>query len=103
MTPNILIGCTLSPSDYRARLATLGALSREALRHVERRGATFHLRYAPDAAGRVHALVEQERRCCAFLAFEVEETADEVRVRVTVPAAAEAVPDLLFELTGGHR
>ena len=51
----------------------------------------------------VRQLVEQERSCCAFLQFELHETADEVRLVVTVPpAAAEAVPDLLFELTRRH-
>jgi hypothetical protein len=95
------IACTLPPADYRARLAEIAALSREALRHVERRGLTLDLRYAPEAAARVRRLVEQERACCAFLQFELHEDAQEVRLLVTAPpAAAEAVPELLAELTG---
>lgn len=46
-------------------------------------------------------LVEQERTYCAFLHFELREDRDEVRLLVTVsPAAAEAVRELLAELTG---
>ena len=69
MASDIPIACTLSPSDYRTRLAEIAALSRDALRHVERRGLTLDLRYAPEAAARVRLLVEQERSCCAFLQF----------------------------------
>ena len=103
MANDMPIACTLSPSDYRSRLAEIAALSRDALRHVERRGLTLHLRYAPEAAARVRQLVEQERGCCAFLQFELHDDADEVRLLVTAPAtAADAVPDLLAELTGRH-
>jgi hypothetical protein len=102
MAPDNPIACTLPPSDYRARLREIAALSRDALRRVERHGLTLELRYAPEAAARVRRLVEQERACCAFLAFELHEDAEEVRLLVTAPpAAAAAVPDLLAELTGG--
>lgn len=98
------IACTLSATDYRTRLTEIAALSREALRRVERRGLTLELRYAPEAAARVRRLVEQERRCCAFLDFVLHEDADEVRLLVTAPpAAADVVPDLLAELTGRDR
>jgi hypothetical protein len=103
MATEIPIACTLSATDYRTRLAEIAALSREALRRVERRGLTLELRYAPEAAERVRRLVEQERTCCAFLQFDLHEGADEVRLLVTAPpAAADAVPDLLAELTGRH-
>jgi hypothetical protein len=84
-----------------ARLAAIAALSRDALRHVERRGLTLELRYAPAAADRVRALVEQERACCAFLTFDLQDGPDDLRLLVTAPpAAAEVVPELLLELTG---
>lgn len=101
MATEIPIACTLSATDYRARLAEIAALSQEALRSVEQRGLTLDLRYAPEAAARVRRLVEQERTCCAFLEFELHENADEVRLLVTAPPrAADAVPDLWAELTG---
>lgn len=95
------IACTLTPGDYRARLAEIAALSRDALRRVERRGSVLDLRYAPAAAERVRALVAQERACCAFLDFDLHVGGDEVQLLVTVPPAAlDAVPELLRELTG---
>ena len=101
MTNDLPIACTLSASDYRQRLAEIAALSRDALRRVEQRGLTLDLRYAPEAAARVRQLVEQERTCCAFLQFELHEDDVEVRLLVTAPpAAADAVPDRLAELTG---
>jgi hypothetical protein len=101
MGTEVPIACTLSATDYRTRLAEIAALSRDALRRVERRGLTLDLRYAPEAAARVRQLVEQERACCAFLQFDLHEEADEVRLLVTAPpAAADAVPELLAELTG---
>ena len=103
MANDIPIACTLSTSDYRSRIADIASLSRDALRGVERRGLTLDLRYAPEAAARVRRLVEQERRCCAFLQFDLHEDADQVRLLVTAPAAAaEVVPELLAELTGNR-
>jgi hypothetical protein len=69
MATEIPIACTLSATRYRARLAEIAALSREALRHVERHGLTLDLRYEPEAAARVRQLVERERTCCAFVTF----------------------------------
>jgi len=57
MANDIPIACTLSASDYRRRLAEIAALSRDALRHVQRRGLTLDLRYAPEAVARVRQLV----------------------------------------------
>jgi hypothetical protein len=104
MATEIPIACTLPPNDYRRRLAEVAALSRDALRRVERREFTLDLRYAPEAAARVRRLVQLERSCCAFLQFELHEGAEEVQLLVTVPpAAAGAVPELLTELTGGRQ
>jgi hypothetical protein len=101
MNTEVPIACALSPLEYRSRLAGIAALSRDALRHAERHGLMLDLRYAPEAAARVRRLVEQERTCCPFLQFELHEDADEVRLVVTAPpAVADAVPDLLAELTG---
>ena len=101
LAADLPIVCTLSATDYRDRLSEIAALSRNALRHAEQRGLTLDLRYAPEAAAQVRQLVEQERACCAFLQFELIEDAHEVRLLVTAPpAAADAVPDLVAELTG---
>ena len=44
MANEIPVACTLSASDFRSRLAEIAALSRDALRRVERRGLTLDLR-----------------------------------------------------------
>ena len=42
-------------------------------------------------------MVEQERICCAFLMFDLEHETSAVRVTITVPTAARASADMLFE------
>jgi hypothetical protein len=44
---------------------------------------TLDLRYAPESAARVRQLVEQERTCCTFLQFDLQESADEVDMRIS--------------------
>lgn len=98
------IACTLTPDAYRARLIEIAALTRDALRNVEQHSGLIVLRYVPEAADRVRRLVDQERTCCAFLAFEIRQGGDEIQVLISVPPEAEAaVPELLHELTGAAR
>ena len=83
------------------RVQEIAALGRDALRYAEFRGLTLDLRYTPDAAARVRQLVHQERTCCAFLQFDLQERAGEVRLFVTVPPeAGDAIADLLAAPTG---
>jgi len=49
-----------------------------------------------EAAGDVRKMVEQERLCCAFLAFELDEQPDGVCVTITAPEAARDAADSLF-------
>ena len=101
MATNIPIACTLTPDAYRSRLLEIATLSREALLHVDQRGDVIELRYDASAIERVRRFVDQERACCAFLGFELQERGTDVQVLVTVPPAARgAVPELLRELTG---
>ena len=106
MATEVPIACTLTATEYRVRLAEVSALVREALRRVERRGLTLGLRYEPEAAAQVRQLVEQERTCCAFLQFDLEESVHEVRLLVTAPpAAAHLWAELAAVLSGdanGH-
>ena len=104
MAADAPLACTLTPDAYRRRLLDVAALSREALRHVDQRGHIIDLRYAAEAVERVRRFVDQERACCGFLGFELHERGDHVQVLVTVPPAArDAVPELLIELTGTAR
>jgi hypothetical protein len=98
------IACTLTPSDHARRVSEIAALNRAALRRLSRDGPTLALTYAPEAAARVRALVDAERRCCAFLSLEIEETGDAVRLLVTAPDLPREALDELFApfVAGSH-
>ena len=96
------IACTLTPGEYTDRLTWIEELNRTALRSHARDGRTLVLTYAPEAAARVRALAEQESRCCAFLAFRVDEQPDAVRLTVRAPAeTADAAESLFAPLLAG--
>jgi hypothetical protein len=90
------IACTLAPGDYRTRLAWLAALARDALRGFRWRDLVLELRYAPEAVERVREMVRKERECCAFLAFDLEETEREIRLTIRAPEEARGALGMLF-------
>ena len=92
-----LIACTLAPGKFKDRLAWIAALNKDALRKYERRGLVLELNYAPEARERVHEMVRNEQACCAFLAFELHEAGNEIRLTVTAPERAREAADTLFE------
>ena len=67
------IACTLALGAFKSRTAQIAALNQDALRKHARRDLVLELSYAPDARERVRELVRNERRCCAFLGFELHE------------------------------
>lgn len=91
------IACTLAPGAFKDRKSWIAALNGDALRRYARRGLVLELSYAPEARERVRELVRNEQRCCAFLAFELHEAANEIRVTVTAPETAREAADALFE------
>jgi len=96
------IACTLTAGEYKDRLASIRALTRDALRRHERRGLVLDLYYAPEAAERVREMVRKEQVCCAFLTFVVRPAAEAIRVSITAPESSREAADTLFEqfLTG---
>ena len=92
-----VIACTLTPGDFRARLAWISELARDALRESRRDDLKLHLVYAPEAAARVREMVAKEQMCCAFLAFDLQEGADTVRLTITAPEEARVAAESLFE------
>lgn len=91
------IACTLAPGAFKDRTAQMADLNRDALRQHARRDLVLELSYAPEARKRVRELVRNEQRCCAFLDFQLRETADEIRLTVTAPETAREATDTLFE------
>jgi len=99
------VACCLSAGEYQTRLAWIENLTRKALRTHARDDLVLRLVYAPEAAGEVRKLVEQERMCCAFLMFSLDQRPDAVSVTITAPEAARDSIDVLFGhfLTGFGR
>jgi hypothetical protein len=91
------IACTLTAGEYTDRLASIRALTLDALRRHERRGLVLDLHYAPEAAERVREMVRKEQVCCAFLTFDVRHAAEEIRVSITAPQSSREAADALFE------
>jgi hypothetical protein len=78
-------------------MAWIAELARDGLKEHHRDGLALHLTYTRVAAGRVRKMVRRERACCAFLAFDVREDGDAVRLTVTAPEEAREAADMLFE------
>ena len=91
------IACTLAPGAFKDRTAWIAALNKDALRNYQRRDLVLELSYALEARERVHKMVRNERSCCAFLAFELREAGNEIRLTVTAPETARQATDTLFE------
>ena len=76
------------------------ALRRDALLHVRDDGrvVTTTWRRSAGVRCRLDALIEAERACCSFIAFELDERPDTLVLRATTPAGAEPVTRLIAGL-----
>ena len=102
MSETAPIACTLAPGELKDRLGSINELARRWLRSHRRRDLLLELDYAPEAVAQVRQMVEEERRCCAFLTFELRETAGGVHVSIRAPEEAREASGHLFEqFTGG--
>lgn len=91
------IACTLAQQAYQDRLTWIAALNQDALRSFERRDLVLELVYSLEARERVHELLRNEQKCCAFLTFELHEVKGEIRLAITVPETAREAADSLFD------
>lgn len=91
------IACTLGADDLRARLERIAQLARHHLLAQRQEGATLHLLHAAAAASELRSIVDLERECCAFLAFELSERNKAVELTITAPTEAGEFAGLLFE------
>lgn len=90
------IACTLSVQDYKTRSQWMQRLAVDLLQSARRHDLTLHLRYRRAAASEIHRLVAEEQACCAFLRFDIRETADSICVDISAPARARAAADVIF-------
>src|SRR5215469_2506951 len=96
MTAEAPIACTLSASDFRARTASIKTLNRKSLKRLERDDLTLRLFYDAAARANVEALVEQERACCAFLDFQLDEAGGDVVLTIRAPERARRASEAIY-------
>jgi hypothetical protein len=90
------VACCLSAGEYQGRIAWIEILTRRALQSHARDDLVLCLSYAPEAAPDVRQMVEQERTCCPFLTFDLDQSPKAVRLKITAPEAARDSADMLF-------
>jgi hypothetical protein len=90
------IACTLEAGDFKTRTAQIEALATRHLRGVSRKPLSIELTYATDALPELRDLVRKETECCAFLQFDLTESPDGIRLKITAPEAARDAADTLF-------
>ena len=96
MTTALPIACTLDAAAHRDRTEWIAALNQRSLRAHRRDHMSLVLTYDARAAADIEQLVAQERRCCAFLSFQVAPSIDVVQLTVTAPQEATSALAEIF-------
>lgn len=93
-------GCTLPREDAPDRMQAFRELFDGRLRRTERRPGSVAFVFTDDevTASRVYGLIEQESRCCSFLAFDVTREGGELRWTTRAGAEHTAVLETWAEL-----
>jgi hypothetical protein len=91
------IACTLTGSDFQARVAAIAELARDSLLDYWRHDLELRLTYAPAAVARVREVVRNEQACCGFLAFDLREKPEEVELTIVAPVEARDAAEALFD------
>jgi hypothetical protein len=97
------LACTLGPTEFRSRLATIRDLAGRALLRRRQVGLRLELAYDLAAEREIRELVALERQCCAFLDFVMTREEAEGCLLVTItapPEAADAVAEIFSEFAG---
>jgi hypothetical protein len=94
MTNWVPQACTLPSAEQPFRVAEFDALFATHLKTSTRVDTTtLDLTLAAEAAATTADLTARETECCSFFHFELTPVDDELRLRITVPAAHTAVLD----------
>ena len=93
MPDELPLACSLDADRLSKRLAGISALGRSSLISAESTDRTANLRFRPgeDTAERLAAIVAAEAECCAFLAMDVREEPNALRLTIEAPNGAEPV------------
>lgn len=90
------IACTLPLEDLGPRLARITQLTRDHLRTHRLEGTVLRLIYDAQASEELARIVELERRCCAFLDFQLSTRGDGIELLIVAPAQQEVGAQWLF-------
>ena len=88
------LACTLSPDDAAARMRRWQALAEKGRPSARRSGHRLEVRYQPEpgVSDELEVLASAERRCCAFVAWDVALEGHHPVLRVTAdPSTPDAV------------
>ena len=90
------VACTLTATAAEERAQEFRELAARALIGRTRNGLELELRFAAleGVPAQVESLAARERECCAFLSIDVENSGDEVTLRLTAPEGAGETLDL---------
>jgi hypothetical protein len=99
MNDSRALACSLSPDEQAERGDELRELARRALSARDRKGNAIVLTYQsdPKVEKALRSVIRREAECCPFLDFELLPGERELALRVSAPAGAEAMLDLLYE------
>jgi len=91
-----VIACCLDTGEYKSRIAWIKNLTLRALQHHSQGGLALHLSYKPEASTEVQKMVVQERLCCPFLTFDLQQSPEAISVTIIAPETARDSLDMLF-------
>jgi hypothetical protein len=91
MQTELPIVCSLGATELTQRLAEMSAIGSASLLAAEIDGSRAVLRFRPDAAKQLAAIVAAEAQCCAFLSMKLDDAGDSVRLTIEAPVGAESV------------
>jgi hypothetical protein len=99
MNESPTLACSLSPDEQAERGRELHELARRALAARDREQSAVMLTYraAPEVEGALRDLIRREAECCPFLDFEMVPGERELSLRVSGPAGAEEMLNLIYE------
>ncbi|MBA0127486.1 hypothetical protein H0B56_18225 [Haloechinothrix sp. YIM 98757] len=92
--------CQLSEQDARRREEADRALVAELARYEWEDDRHAVLTFAPSSEHLVREFVREESSCCSFFDFDVRDTGDAVRLRVSAPHGAERMLQALVGAFG---
>src|SRR6186713_1755599 len=90
------VACTLQLKDLKERQAWIRRVTDESLLSHRLHANSLTLVYRRAALEHIHAIVQKERVCCAFLDFDVQARAQDVVLTITSPPEVRESARWLF-------